>query len=118
MNVVGKVSLKIMGSPIVSSDEHGTCQCNASLGLTANQHSRCHGSHSAWRIIQVQHVSRHLVKLVHCILKHEGHYHIGDLGRQRGEEEKHSKEEKKPRVETVSNSRLHRHMLNAVQCQF
>lgn len=83
MNVLGKVSPQIIGSPTVPSDEHGTCQCNTSLGLTANQHGRCHGSHSAWRVIQVQHVSRHLVKLVHCILKHEGHDHIGDLGKQR-----------------------------------
>lgn len=73
----------------------GTCQCNTSLGLTANQHRRCHGSHSAWRVIQVQHVSRHLVKLVHCILKHEGHRHIGELGRQRGREETFRGEEKK-----------------------
>lgn len=51
-----------------------------SLRLTSNQDSRCHGCHGAWRVIQVQHVSRHLVKLVHRILKHEGHRHIGELG--------------------------------------
>lgn len=89
MNVLGKVNPQIIGSPTVPSDEHGPCQCNTSLGLTANQHGRCHGSHSAWRVIQVQHVSRHLVKLVHCILKHEGHHHIGDLGKQRGRQGGH-----------------------------
>ncbi len=63
-------------------------------------------------------MSRHLVKLVHCILKHEGHHHIGDLGRQRGREETFGEEEGKKREETVSNSLLDGHMLNVVQCHF
>lgn len=47
--------------------------------LTANQNSRCHGGHRVWRVVQVQHVSRHLVQAVHRIFKHEGHHHIGYL---------------------------------------
>lgn len=81
MNVEGKVSQQTTRSPTVSSDKRSTCQPNTSLRLTANQHRRCHGSHGAWRVIQVQHVPRHLVKLVHCILKHEGNHHIGELGK-------------------------------------
>lgn len=104
MNVLGKVSLQIIGSPTVPSDEHRTCQCNTSLGLTANQHGRCHGSHSAWRVIQVQHVSRHLVKLVHCILKHEGHNHIGDLGGQRRREETERRRKKERVKQPISQT--------------
>ncbi len=86
MNLKSNIDTKLLGKGQLALNMQHASQNKVKhlprqeqAALTANQNSRCHGGHRVRRVAQVQHVSRHLVQVVHHIFKHEGHHHVGYL---------------------------------------